>query len=151
MNGGRNKLHEEKQLKRKVTISSAKKKADKWFSIYIRLRDSDWQGYARCITTGQKKHWKELDCGHFQTRQHLMTRWNELNCNAQSKMANGPLGGMQYEHGLAIDRRYGKGTADQMVALARTTRKFTIGDILDIADKYKEKALIEAKKRGIEL
>jgi len=142
---------EKDKKKRSISISSAKKKADKWFSIFIRLRDSDWQGYAKCITTGKLAHWKEMDCGHFVTRQHLVTRWEEMNCNSQSKIANGPLGGMQYEHGQAIDRKYGKGTADRLVALGRTTRKFTIGDILEIADKYQAKAKEEAVKRGIEL
>ena len=36
----------------------------KWFSIYIRLRDSDENGYGKCFTCGKIIFWKKGDCGH---------------------------------------------------------------------------------------
>lgn len=58
---------------------------DRWFSLYIRLRDSDANGYSRCISCGKPVYWKEADCGHFINRRHMNTRYDERNCNLQCR------------------------------------------------------------------
>jgi hypothetical protein len=62
------------------TISKLKKELDKWFSLYIRLRDATsengmvpmfhlWEGF-----TDYKKG--GMQCGHFMSsRRYLATRW----------------------------------------------------------------------------
>ncbi|MBW3545546.1 MAG: recombination protein NinG, partial [Bacteroidetes bacterium] len=57
-------------------------KLDTIFSEFIRLRDSDHQGVCKCITCGDLKHWREMDAGHFVTRENMGTRWEEENVNA---------------------------------------------------------------------
>lgn len=42
-------------LKKKVSISKLKKKADSAFSQFIRIRDK-----GKCYTCGLQKHWKEM-------------------------------------------------------------------------------------------
>lgn len=85
---------------------------DRIFSVYIRLRDADKNGMCRCITCGNTLHWMESDAGHFIPRDRKATRWEEKNVNAQCPRCNRFRSGEQYEHGLAIDRKYGKGTAE---------------------------------------
>ena len=58
-------------------------KADKWFSIYIRLRDANNEGICSCITCGKMFLWKNVDCGHYVKRQFQGTRFNEKNSHAQ--------------------------------------------------------------------
>ncbi len=130
-----------------------KNTADKWFSIYIRLRDSYDGGYCRCITCYTAAKWKEMDCGHFVTRNHSMTRYSEENCNAQCKGCNNFKSGDQYKHGKAIDAKYGEGTADKLIALGGMRGQKTHGKLAlkDIAKEYRLKAKAEAKKKGIEL
>ena len=69
------------------SISKLKKELDKWFSLYIRLRDAE-QGIAQCFTCGKIDHYKRLQCGHFQSRRHHATRWNEQNCQVQCVKCN---------------------------------------------------------------
>ncbi len=136
---------------KKSTISSAKKLADKWFSKYVRLYAADYRGMCKCVTCGAKKHWLNIDAGHFVSRGAMATRYHEQNVNCQDSACNNWGAGRQYEHGKYIDSRYGKGTADKLVALGHTTVKFSVLDLLEIAKKYRELAFIEAEKRGIDL
>ncbi len=130
--------------------------ADKWFSIFIRLRDviDGSNGFCRCITCNTAHHWKDGDCGHFQTRDNPMTRFHEKNANFQCPSCNRFKKGDQYRHGRAIDRLYGKGTADLLEDLAGIRGAAVPHKALalkDIAKEYRLKAKVEAKKKGIEL
>ena len=138
---------------KKPTMKSAEKLADKWFSIYIRLRDSDFRGNVKCITCSSSDYYKgpNMNCGHFQSRSHKYTRWHDRNANGQCVGCNKWKSGDQYNHGRMIDLKFGKGTAEEMVALARATIKRTVAEVKEIADKYKKLAEVEAAKRGIEL
>ena len=61
------------------------KKLDKYFALYIRLRDVMPSGYFRCISCGRIKPFEEGDCGHFHSRIHMATRFDEDNCNAECR------------------------------------------------------------------
>jgi hypothetical protein len=69
-------------------IKVIKKKLDDVFSLNIRLRDTDKNGYGKCITCSRIKHFTQGDNGHYIKRQHLVTRWNEKNCAFQCKHCN---------------------------------------------------------------
>jgi hypothetical protein len=94
---------------------------DVLFSKYIRLRDADEFGMCKCITCGTRKKWNEMDQGHFQTRKHLSVKYHEKNSNAQCRKCNSFEGGRQYEHGIAIDKKYGAGTAEMLILLSKVT------------------------------
>jgi len=63
-------------------------KLDTTFSIFIRMRDVDENGFVKCCTCPTVRHWKEMDAGHFVLRKHLATRWRESNCHAQCQECN---------------------------------------------------------------
>ena len=67
-----------------------KAKLDKEFSMYIRLRDSQVFGFRafRCISCAQIKPFDKADCGHYFSRSHLATRFDELNCWAECSYCN---------------------------------------------------------------
>lgn len=122
-------------------IKKAKFLADWYFSRFIRARDSDIYGIIQCVTCGKRALWKKMDCGHFQSRGHMATRYNERNADGQCKQCNGPHGsGRQYEHGLAVDKKWGNGTADSLLTAARTSQKMGVFDLLLIAKTYRELA-----------
>lgn len=132
-------------------LSDAKRTADKWFSIYIRLRDSNSNGMCRCITCDKVKHWKEMDCGHFQSRRYLLTRYDAWNANAQCQNCNKWNNGEQFKHGKAIDAKFGKGTANDMEKKARGMQKMTKQDVMELARDFKEQAEELAEEKGIEI
>lgn len=122
--------------------AKAKAQADKYFSEFIRLRDSDEHGMATCITNPKiRKHWREMDCGHWISRAKESTRYDERNANAQSKQSNRFQGGHFLEHGLAIDRKFGPGTRDALEKKAGQLCKRTLNDYLFIADTYKARVM----------
>src|SRR6056297_2658985 len=89
-----------------------KDKAIKLHSYWIRQRetDGDW-GYVGCVTCGQTLHWKNMDCGHFMSRRHEATFFDEKNSHAQCSKCNNWGAGEQFKHAKAIDKMYGEGTA----------------------------------------
>lgn len=121
------------------TKSLAKKKADTYFSDYIRKRDTDYRGYGQCITCGQWKPYEKLDCGHFISRGRAATRYDEKNANGQCSHCNRFKSGRQYEHGRAIDDKYGVGTADKLLQKSKMKCKRTKSDYEWLAKEYKDK------------
>lgn len=61
------------------------RKLDGIFSKYIRLRDAMPNGYCRCISCGQIKPFSDFDAGHFYSRKHMGTRFDEDNVWAECK------------------------------------------------------------------
>ena len=68
---------------KKLSTSKLKKKLDEIFSQYIRQKYADTNGYATCYTCGTRKHWKEMQNGHFVSRSQLATRFDEENVRVQ--------------------------------------------------------------------
>lgn len=64
------------------------KKLDRVYSLYIRLRDAMPSGYVRCISCGKIKSFEDVDCGHFHSRTHMSTRYDEENTWAECKFCN---------------------------------------------------------------
>lgn len=129
--------------KPKGTRSKAMKEADKWFSEWIRLRDSDENGRAKCVTCKHWAHWRELQNGHWISRGEHATRYDERNCATQCGGCNGPAGGRKFDHGLAIDAKYGpamRGTLEAKVVKWRATNAaMKTADFQFIASTYKER------------
>ena len=63
-------------MAKKLTRTKLVKKLDTIFSQYIRKVNSDNE-ISTCFTCGKQDHWKKLQNGHFQSRRHYSTRWDE--------------------------------------------------------------------------
>ena len=118
-------------------LSKLVKELDKWFSLFIRLRESE-EGITKCFTCGKQDHYKKLQNGHFQSRKHYSTRWNEKNCQVQCVACNMFNQGEQYRFAIALDYKYGSGSAEELEALARTTTKFMRSDYMENISYYKK-------------
>jgi len=121
------------------TISKLKKELDKIFSLYIRLRKATPQGMTTCFTCGTQKHYKKMHAGHFMSRKHLSTRWNEQNVQVQCPKCNLFGQGEQYTFGKLLDVRIDEGTAENLEQLARTTTKIMRYEYEDMIKEYKKK------------
>lgn len=119
---------------------------DKAFSLFIRERDTDAQGYGRCCTCGKTIHLKEGHCGHFISRRHLATRWDEENCALQCAGCNLFNQGRQFEFSRYIDKKYGQGTADKILARSRMTKKYGKFEF-DILKRHYSELVKELKKQ----
>jgi hypothetical protein len=115
----------------------AKAKADRYFSEYIRKRDSR-NGIAVCCTCG--KATTQFDCGHFISRKKESTRYHPHNAHAQCLKCNRFEHGRQFEHGVHVDRVHGPGTADHLLMMSRQTSKRSQVDYEWIANHFREEA-----------
>ena len=133
-----------KKPKRKTLIN----KLDRIFSEYIRKRDADKKGFVKCITSGKKYYYTEVDAGHFISRKEMSTRWNEENVYAQSRYDNRYRYGKQYEYSLALEKKK-KGLPKHLYKLSKETVKYSIEDLQELIDKYKKKLDIENKRLSL--
>ena len=94
------------------TISKLKKDLDKVFSLYIRLRHASKDGIVKCFTCDKTAHYKKMHAGHFMSRKHHATRWNEDNVQVQCVKCNLFGQGEQYAFGKLLDIRIAEGKAE---------------------------------------
>lgn len=100
--------------------------AELWevFSEFIRLRDTDINGYGLCRTCGKELYWKgtgDAQAGHFVPKRHKATRFDERNVHLQCSECNGLKKGRMEDMGLYIDRHCGNGVAGMLKQAGRTT------------------------------
>ena len=122
---------------KKLTRSKLIKKLDNVFSQYIRRKDAI-NDIAKCITCGVERHWKELQCGHFQSRSHYSTRWEILNVAVQCISCNIFKHGQQYLFSKYLDKTFGEGTSNELFLKSQIMEKFTTNEIEEMIKKYKD-------------
>lgn len=114
------------------------KRLDAVFSQYIRLRHAKNE-IAECYTCGKKDHYKKLQCGHFMSRKHYATRWDEDNCEVQCYSCNVMRYGEQYKFGLRLAKEKGIDLPEQLLKKTREAVKFTDIDLLEKIEYFKDK------------
>lgn len=131
-----------------MSLSKAKKKLDTVFSQFIRLRGCNDEGYGNCWTCDRLSHWTKVDCGHFITRGKLSTRWMETNCQFQCKQCN-MNGGQQYVFSKKLDEFHGAGTAEAILIISNRTRKFSVHELEEMYQYYKNRVDEIKESRGM--
>lgn len=125
------------------------KTLDSYFSQYIRLRDANDEGYCQCCTCLKWYKWNNMDAGHFISRMFKSTRWNEKNCNPQCKSCNRFQSGKQYEHGLWINQKYGKDTAEIILIASKKTSHLTGFELKALGDHFRNEVKRLKKEKGL--
>ena len=124
--------------KKGKTYASLKRELDRVFSEYIRQRDMRENNGSRCFTCGLiPLSWRQLQCGHYVSRVHLSTRWNERNCAAQCYACNVLRRGNPAEFTLALQAKYGPGIIQELVDLKRLSVKFSRHELQGRIDYYR--------------
>lgn len=126
----------------KAKYSLLTDKADKAFSKYIRLRDSEFDGSqwtAICTTCPRRmvvlkedgKWGKGIDNGHFISRGLRELRYDEYNCNIQCSHCNNwrDKESMQEAYRKAIRDKYGSDILKELKTRAKIIRSNTISEL----------------------
>jgi hypothetical protein len=121
-----------------------------WFSKYIRLRDSDSEGYCSCFTCGRVAFWKQMDCGHGLGRQHLAIKYNQKNNHAQCGKCNLD-GGRQDIYKEKVNKLYGENTWATLEAMTRSRFKSSDFPIDQLASHFKSEVLKLLFEKGLKL
>ena len=108
-------------MAKKLTRSKLVKKLDNIFSQYIRLSSSK-NGNCTCVTCGKVGDWKNggIQAGHFMSRKHYATRWNEDNVKPQCIGCNMFKAGEQYKFSLYL----GGELSEELLQKSREVVKF---------------------------
>jgi hypothetical protein len=113
------------------------KRIDTPFHRFIRLRDTNEEGYGTCCSCGKAIHFNEGQAGHFVTRQHRATRWSEDNVHFQCIYCNQWEGGNAYLYAKFL----GFKKADELIERGKVKQSLTDQEFEDIYYKYKELVL----------
>lgn len=120
---------------KKPTKSKLIKKLDIVFSQWVRLSNADHKGNCKCVTCEREYFWKDIQAGHFMSRKHYSTRWDENNVKPQCKGCNLFGQGKQYEYSIFL----GKSLSDQLLSKSRMLMKFTVVDLEEMIEDYQKR------------
>jgi hypothetical protein len=120
---------------KKPTRKSLVTKLDTVFSQYIRRKDAV-NDIAICVTCGKKDHWSKLQNGHFMSRRHYNTRWDEDNCHVQCSGCNVFKAGEIYLYNKYLCTKFDNNFPDRLYAKSNISVKFADVDLIDMINKY---------------
>jgi hypothetical protein len=121
-----------------ITKTQAKKRAWKIFSQYVRLLARDRNGFVACYTCGRKYPYKKMQTGHWVTGHGNSIYINEDFVRPQCYSCNIMKGGNLGEFRDKIRKELGGHTVDQLLIIARDTKKITVEDYQELERYYKE-------------
>lgn len=133
--------------KRKVKLSTIKKKAWDAFSFYIR-KSNEKNGLIECYTCGRKKGIKLMSAGHAIGGRNNAVLFDERIVKPQCAGCN-VFGRGQYQiFAYKLIKELGMGEYEKILFEARKSVKYKIDDYNRIFEKYRE--LIEEKLKAKE-
>lgn len=127
------------------------KKLDRRFSLYIRLRDAMPNGYVRCISCGQIKRFEDVDCGHFHSRTHMATRYDEDNCHAECRFCNRFCADHLIGYQRNLIQKIGQQKFDLLNAKAHSTCHYLNSELEDMIAHYTAEVKKLSSLKGIKV
>lgn len=134
-----------RKTKIKTTSDSERRKLikdlDKYYSLYIRWKYADKNGYDTCYTCGRKLLVPEAQCGHYVSRRWLGTRWEEQNMRPQCQVCNMYKNGNYKVYEPKMKKELGIDEVQKLWDKAYSGKKLTtyeLGEMLtEVKNKYK--------------
>lgn len=125
--------------KKPKKLSYYRKKAWKQFSIYVRTRDSDNNGYCKCCTCEAIDEIRYFQAGHFVAGRNNSILFREDNCHAQDVGCNMFGGGRPAIYYQFMLKNYGIEVINELQALSWREVIYKQHDYEEIEAKYKQK------------
>lgn len=122
---------------RKVTKKSAKRRAWKAFSLYVRLKYADKLEFITCYTCNNRMHYKESQAGHGLGGRHGGILFMEELVRPQCVGCNMFGGGKYGIFTQKLIEEYGAEKYYELVKKSNQITKYTIEDYLEIENKYR--------------
>lgn len=122
-------------MAKKISRKNLIKKLDAVFSQYVRIKNSDKNGFCTCVTCKQKYPYKQIQAGHFISRKHYATRWVIDNVHPQCVSCNVFKYGEQYKYSLFL----GPERSNLLYLQSQKIVKFSNADLQEMLDEFKLK------------
>jgi len=123
-------------IKKKSLVKKVKKQAWELFSKYTRLKNADEFGMVVCVTCGVRKHWKEMQAGHFLPGRHNTILFSEEQVNPQCYHCNIGLKGNWPEYIKWMNEKYGEERVKEMIYKTKEVKQFKAFELIEIKEKY---------------
>ncbi|MCP6720473.1 MAG: recombination protein NinG [Patescibacteria group bacterium] len=131
------------KAKARLAHQTAKKKTWTEFSKYIRTRDclqsTGRSYYGKCFTCGRITEFAYLQAGHFISGRNGSILFDERGCHAQCAYCNTGLDGNKRAYEKKMQQLYDLETIDKLRILAGQVRKYSVGELEQLAIYYREK------------
>ena len=143
------KKKEDSKIPKSKKSHDYKAKLDREFSMFIRLRDCMPNGYFRCISCGQIKPFEQGDCGHYVNRQHMSTRFDEMNCSIQCRKCNRFMEGNIQNYRKGLIAKYGERKVLLLELKQREFRKYSDFEYKELIKYYKALVIKLKEEKGL--
>lgn len=127
-----------KKIKKENNIPRLKKELDRVFSLYIRQRDADKDGFVVCPCCGTRIEWKSSQNMHYVGRANMNTRYDEDNCWAGCMSCNVFKNGNYPAYTNFLLNRFGEKWLKDLIRKGTKSRKFTSQELKDLIQYYKK-------------
>jgi len=128
------------------TVSQLRKMATKYFNLYIRLRDTDENGYGVCISSGRRLTLGDTrtHCGHYFSAGHYPSlAYNEDNAHLQSLSDNYFKSGNLLDYRVNLIKKIGEERVLELEKKAAMTKRTIFKHdrfyLIDVIEEYKRK------------
>jgi len=121
---------------------SLQKRLDEVFSDFIRLKESDDNGWCRCFVCNNPIYWKSAVVLHYIKRTYKATRWDERNCHAGCVRCNGEEEkntNLMLIHARKLIDLYGADIINQLAQLKQAHVHYSRFELEDKIKYYSQK------------
>lgn len=134
---------------RNKTTKELKAELDDWYSYYIRLKHTN-NGLVGCVTCSEIMHPKDIQNGHYISRNHLATRYLDQNCHPQCYHCNVRLKGNYTQYALFMLSKYGKDVLDYLNTIKHNKIKWGQFEYGLLIKDYQAKVIELLKLKNID-
>jgi hypothetical protein len=130
-----------KQQKRRKTTAQRANDLAVLLQKLVRLKAADKDGICQCVTCPTRKHWKEMQGGHFIERGRASTKCIEQNINPQCPYCNRygmKKSSVVLDYRRYMDDMYGKDFVDELVQRSKQPHKHNRQEIEDRIQEVKD-------------
>ena len=93
----------------------------------------------------------QADCGHYINRQHMSTRFSEVNCNAQCRSCNRFDEGNMSGYRAGLVRKHGETKVLLLESQKYETRKYTEFEYKALIEHYKKEVKRLLQEKGLDI
>ena len=144
---------QDRPKKRRRTEPNYVADMDAVFQFYVRLRDAMPGGMCRCISCGNIVPFEKIQGGHYRSRMHMATRWNEDNCHGECMSCNLQLrnGDHLIDYRKNLIRKIGNAKVEWLDTAYKQQRKWSDFEIKVLIKQYGRKVMDLSVRKGIHI
>ena len=111
-----------------------------------RLQEADSNGICTCVTCGKRKHFSEMEGGHFISRLRKSVLLDPLNVHPQCNACNQHKNGNAAEFAIYMVKRYGEDQVDFLRTKSWKIANISRGDLMEVYEKICDELTIAEKR-----